>query len=223
MSCDLLANEKCNNFLESVFGPNERIVIPERFGWYLRVSRLSMEFSQKVSSRIKWIILSHVFGSPTLPIKQFVLKMRSTIFYHFFNFCYDSTLNITNKNTTKKNIGEMSPQPRPPLGVTCKPSDKWRVFWDPNDTWPSRWVAWRENDMWHPRPSCSPRRCWENGTRSVNKRCSVFFSFLGGFVFKGTLLNCSKDAWLNKTYEKKQIIKCDIGSKSTCEKIKGQE
>ena len=44
-----------------------------------------------------------------------------------------------------------------------------------------------------------------------------FFFVLGGFVFKGTLLNCSKDAWLN------EIIKCDIGSKSTCEKIKGQE
>lgn len=110
----------CNNFLESVFGPNERIVIPERFGWYLwmqitRVSRLSMDFFlRRFLSRNKWIILSHVFGSPTLPIKQFVLKMRSTIFYHFFNFCYDSTLNITNKNTTKKNIGECLPNPDHP-------------------------------------------------------------------------------------------------------------
>lgn len=126
----------------------------------------------------------------------------------------------------------MSPQPRPPLGVTCKPSDKWRVSWDPNDIWPSQWVAWRENDMWHPRPSCSPWR----PVRSVKKDakgkdnsvkliscCCLFFSVLGGFVFKGTLLNCSKDAWLNKTYEKKQIVKCDIGSKSKCEKINGQE
>lgn len=154
-----------NNFLESVFVPNERIVIPERFGWYLwmqitRVSRLSMDFSQKVSSRIKWIILSHVFGSPTLPIKQIVLKMRSTIFLPFV-----MTLHlITNKNTTKKTSMNVSPT-QTTLGCDLQTSDKWKVFWDPNDIWPSRWVAWRENDMWHPRPSCSPWR----PVRSVKK------------------------------------------------------
>lgn len=148
-------------------------------------------FLRRFLSRNKWIILSHVFGSPTLPIKQFVLKMRSTIFYHFFNFCYDSTLNITNKNTIKKTLNECLPNPDHP--------------W----VWPANRVTnggffgiqmtfGHLNEWLGKKMICDTQGLHvvlegaENGTRSVNKRCSVFFFVLGGFVFKGTLLNVQK-------------------------------
>ena len=170
----------CNNFLESVFGPNERIVIPERFGWYLwmqitRVSRLSMDFLKRLS-RIKWIILSNVFGSPTLPIKKIVLKMRFTIFSTFVMTLH--LISPTKIRPTKTSVNVSPTQTT--LGVwpaNRKPSDKWRVFWDPNDIWPSQWVAWRENDMWHPRPSCSPGRCFFRDPFGEQKVLSFFFRF----------------------------------------------